>query len=109
MKLLDLIEISYCLPTLGNMEKHWLGRPLSHQCFLVCLSRFVIWLYFCLYYISSVPPDLRSAVYLYGMSNSGEKEWDIMFKRLLKTNVASERRKLMYGLAGTPEPWIINR
>ncbi|CAB4005515.1 glutamyl aminopeptidase-like [Paramuricea clavata] len=56
-----------------------------------------------------VPPDLRSAVYLYGMTQSGVKEWDITFERLQKTNVASERRKLMYGLAGTPEPWILNR
>ncbi|XP_028402409.1 glutamyl aminopeptidase-like, partial [Dendronephthya gigantea] len=56
-----------------------------------------------------VPPDLKSAVYFYGMSKSGEEEWDIMFERLQKTNVASERRKLMYGLAGTPEPWILNR
>ena len=56
-----------------------------------------------------MPPDLRSAVYLYGMTQSGKKEWDITFERLQKTNVASERRKLMYGLAGTPEPWILNR
>ena len=43
------------------------------------------------------------------MSQSGVKEWNIAFDRLQKTNVASERRKLMFGLAGTPEPWIINR
>jgi hypothetical protein len=43
------------------------------------------------------------------MTQSGEKEWDITFERLQETNVASERRKLMYGLAGTPEPWILNR
>ncbi len=40
---------------------------------------------------------------------SGVEEWDIAFERLQKTNVASERRKLMYGLAGIPEPWILNR
>ena len=56
-----------------------------------------------------VIPDLRSVVYFYGISQNGEKEWDIAFNRLQKTNVASERRKLMYGLAGTSEPWIINR
>ena len=43
------------------------------------------------------------------MSQSGEKEWDKTFERLLKTNVASERIKLMYGLAGIAEPWILNR
>ena len=43
------------------------------------------------------------------MSQSGEKEWDIAFERLQNTNVASERTKIMRGLAGTPEPWLINR
>ncbi|XP_046858685.1 glutamyl aminopeptidase-like [Xenia sp. Carnegie-2017] len=56
-----------------------------------------------------LPPDLRFLVYFYGMSQSGEKEWDKTFERLLKTNVASERIKLMYGLAGIAEPWILNR
>ena len=59
--------------------------------------------------IRPVPADLRSVVYFYGMSQSGEKEWDIVFDRLQKTIVASERRKLMFGLAATPEPWLINR
>ena len=43
------------------------------------------------------------------MSQSGEKERDIAFERLQKPNVASESTKIMYGLAGTPEPWLINR
>ena len=43
------------------------------------------------------------------MSQSGEKEWDTAFERLQKTNVASERTNIMYGLAGTPERCLINR
>ena len=58
---------------------------------------------------SPVPPDLRSVVYYYGISQSGVEEWDKAFRRLQETNVASERRKLMYGLAGSPEPWVLNR
>ncbi|XP_028401179.1 glutamyl aminopeptidase-like [Dendronephthya gigantea] len=56
-----------------------------------------------------VPADLRSPVYLYGISQSGVKEWDITFERMQRTNIASDRRNLMYGLAGTREPWILNR
>ena len=43
------------------------------------------------------------------MSQSGEKEQDIAFKKLQKPNVASESTKIMHGLAGTPEPWLISR
>lgn len=57
----------------------------------------------------SVPANFRSLVYFYGIKNGGVKEWDFAFQQFQKTTVASERRKILYGLAGASEPWILSR
>lgn len=60
-------------------------------------------------FFSSVPANFRSLVYFYGIKNGGVEEWDFAFKQFQKTTVASERRKILYGLAGASEPWILSR
>lgn len=56
-----------------------------------------------------IPANLRSLIYYYGIANGGQEEWDFAFDQLLQTSVASERKKLVQGLAGSPEPWILSR
>ena len=62
---------------------------------------------FILFY--SVPANFRSLVYFYGIANGGRKEWDFAFDQFKKTTIASERRKILYGLSASSEPWIVQR
>lgn len=48
-------------------------------------------------------------MYFYGIKNGGVKEWDFAFEQFQKTTIASERRKILYGLSGSSEPWILSR
>ena len=36
-------------------------------------------------------------------------EWNFAFEQFQKTADASERSKILYGLSGASEPWILNR
>jgi len=58
---------------------------------------------------NAVPANFRSLVYFYGIKNGGVKEWDFAFEQFQKTTIASERRKILYGLSGASEPWILAR
>ena len=57
----------------------------------------------------SVPANFRSLVYFYGIKNGGVDEWDFAFEQFQKTTIASERRKILHGLSGASEPWILSR
>ncbi|XP_075149946.1 glutamyl aminopeptidase [Haematobia irritans] len=55
-------------------------------------------------------PDLREIVYYYGMHSIGkQKHWDQLWEILLAESDASEKLKLMYGLSGVKEPWLLKR
>ncbi|PFX22374.1 Glutamyl aminopeptidase [Stylophora pistillata] len=58
---------------------------------------------------NQIPANFRSLVYYYGIANGGQEEWNFAFDQLLQTSVASERMKLVHGLAASPEPWILSR
>lgn len=58
---------------------------------------------------NQVPANFRSLVYYYGIANGGREEWEFAFNQLMHTSVASERAKLMHGLAASTEPWILSR
>ncbi|CAB3992820.1 glutamyl aminopeptidase-like isoform X1 [Paramuricea clavata] len=53
--------------------------------------------------------DLKSLIYYHGIANTGYKEWDRLFKRYSSTTAASEKSKLLYGLGGSKEPWVLRR
>ena len=57
----------------------------------------------------SVPPDLKAMVYYFGVARGGEKEWDFVFKQFTSSNVVSDKQLLLYAMAGTQEPWLIER
>lgn len=53
--------------------------------------------------------DLKTVIYYYGIANTGYEEWDELFKKYQSTTVASEKSKLLYGLSGSSEPWLLRR
>ena len=57
---------------------------------------------------SKIDVDLRTLIYYYGIANTGLEEWNWLFSKYLNTTEASEKSKLMYALAGSREPWILN-
>lgn len=61
------------------------------------------------FFFCSVPANLRSLVYFYGVRNGGVKEWNFLFEQFQKSSVASERQQFLFGLAGASEPWLLNR
>uniref|UniRef100_T1GD19 ERAP1-like C-terminal domain-containing protein n=1 Tax=Megaselia scalaris TaxID=36166 RepID=T1GD19_MEGSC len=55
-------------------------------------------------------PDLRETIYYYGMATSGtEKSWNIMWEIYKNEVDAQEKIKLMKGLSGISEPWILQK
>lgn len=57
---------------------------------------------------SEIDVDLRTLVYYYGISNTGEEEWNWLYEKFLNTTEASVKSKLMYALAASRETWILN-
>uniref|UniRef100_A0A0A1WLH6 Aminopeptidase n=1 Tax=Zeugodacus cucurbitae TaxID=28588 RepID=A0A0A1WLH6_ZEUCU len=54
-------------------------------------------------------PDAREIVYYYGMFVAGDEDsWDVMWQLFLTEADASEKLKLMNGLAAVQVPWILN-
>ncbi|XP_066912412.1 glutamyl aminopeptidase-like isoform X1 [Clytia hemisphaerica] len=51
----------------------------------------------------SIPPNLRSAVYLAAIKYGGQEEWNYMYNEFRTTSFPSEERKLMFALADTQD------
>ncbi|XP_064595580.1 glutamyl aminopeptidase-like [Liolophura sinensis] len=59
---------------------------------------------------NSVPPNLRSYVYQYGIeASSNTEDWDFMWRRYMAESVPQERSKLLTGMAQTEQIWLIYR
>lgn len=56
-----------------------------------------------------VPADLKTLVYHFGVVTGGEKEWDFVYSQFKSTDVVSDKSILLYAMAGSQEPWIIER
>ncbi|KAK2575060.1 hypothetical protein KPH14_008800 [Odynerus spinipes] len=55
-------------------------------------------------------PDIRGLIYYYGLNYAGsEAEWNLMFDKFVKETDSSEKLKLMRGLAGIKESWILSK
>ena len=59
--------------------------------------------------IFSVPANLKAVVYHFGVMKGGEKEWDFVFQQFTSTNVMSDKVALLYAMAGSQQPWLIER
>ncbi|XP_077291790.1 aminopeptidase N-like [Arctopsyche grandis] len=58
---------------------------------------------------NEIPTDLRSQVYCTGVSQGGETEWEFIWQRYLKANIASEKETLLRSLACVKETWLLKR
>lgn len=64
---------------------------------------------FVFFFCCRVPPDLKSSVYHFGIVTGGEKEWDFAYNQFKSTDVVSDKLILLQAMAGSQEPWIIER
>ena len=53
--------------------------------------------------------DLKGTVYCHAVSEGDEEEWNFGWERFLKSNVATEKNKLLRGLSCTKQTWLINQ
>eukprot|EP00063_Salmo_salar_P057449 XP_014032284.1 PREDICTED: aminopeptidase N-like [Salmo salar] len=56
-----------------------------------------------------IHPNLRQTVYCSAIAAGGMKEWDFAWRMYKEASIASEADKLMYALACTRVPWLLNR
>ncbi|CAB1338737.1 unnamed protein product, partial [Coregonus sp. 'balchen'] len=56
-----------------------------------------------------IHPNLRQTVYCSAIAAGGVEEWDFAWRMYKEASIASEADKLMYALACTRVPWLLNR
>lgn len=56
-----------------------------------------------------VPLNLRSTVYCTAISQGTEEDWNFLWSRYRKSNVASERQTILSTLGCSKEVWILQR
>ncbi|XP_001358398.3 glutamyl aminopeptidase [Drosophila pseudoobscura] len=81
------LGLESCLSEVGEQFNSWLVKPDERP-----------------------KPDLRETIYYYGMQSVGNQEiWEKVWELFVNEADASEKSKLMYGLAAVQEPWILQR
>ncbi|XP_044757690.1 aminopeptidase N-like [Coccinella septempunctata] len=56
-----------------------------------------------------IPKDIRRSVYCYGVKEGGENEWNFLWNRYKKANLASEKNLLMRALGCTKNTELLRR
>ncbi|CAL8109596.1 unnamed protein product [Orchesella dallaii] len=56
-----------------------------------------------------IPTNFRRTIYCSAIKRGGQKEWDFLWQRYLKSNVASDKSSIMISLSCSKDPWILNR
>ncbi|XP_063587806.1 aminopeptidase N-like [Penaeus indicus] len=59
--------------------------------------------------LTLISPNLKSTVYCYAIAEGGEAEWDFAWHQYLKSNVGSEKEKLLSALGCSKEMWLLSR
>lgn len=57
----------------------------------------------------SISPDVLEVVLCTGVAYGTSKDWDFVWQRYLKEDLASEKYRLLKSLACTREPWLLER
>ena len=52
---------------------------------------------------------MKALVYHFGVVSGGDKEWDFVYSQFKSTDVVSDKTILLYAMAGSQVPWIIER
>ncbi|ODN03435.1 Aminopeptidase N [Orchesella cincta] len=56
-----------------------------------------------------IPTNFRRTIYCSAIKRGGQKEWDFLWQRYLKSNVASDKTTMLVSLSCSKDPWILNR
>ncbi|VVC39573.1 Hypothetical protein CINCED_3A003208 [Cinara cedri] len=56
-----------------------------------------------------LPRELKSIIYCQAIKNGGVDEWDFLWERYQRSNIASEKAKLLSALGCSSETWLLNR
>lgn len=56
-----------------------------------------------------VPVDLRRVIYCNAIKNGREREWNFLWQRYIKSNVASEKSMIIGALACSRQIWVLSR
>lgn len=57
--------------------------------------------------INKIKPKFRTSVYCASIEHGTRSDWEFLWKKYLREDVASERDKIMRGLTSTHEPWLL--
>lgn len=77
-----------CLNTAHELYKQWMLNPDNNTIFT---------------------PNIKWTVYCRGVEAGGEEEWNFAWSRYLKSNVASEKSKLLAAMGCTKKQWLLSR
>ena len=58
---------------------------------------------------SSLEPNLKNVVYMAGIANGDDDDWEFMWTKFQEATVPSEKRKLLYALAKSKDVLALNR
>jgi len=59
--------------------------------------------------MNRIPTNFRRTIYCSAIKRGGQKEWDFLWQRYLKSNVASDKSSMLVSLSCSKDPWILNR
>ncbi|XP_059208494.1 aminopeptidase Ey-like isoform X1 [Centropristis striata] len=59
--------------------------------------------------VNKINPNLKTRVYCSAIAEGGVEEWDFAWSMYKNATIPSEAEKLMYALACTRQPWLLNR
>nr|XP_053651337.1 aminopeptidase N-like isoform X1 [Cherax quadricarinatus] len=82
------LEHQDCLQNAAAIYAHWMNNPDNS---------------------SIISPNLKSTVYCHAISVGGEKEWNFAWNKYLKSNVGSEKIRLLSAMGCTKQVWILSR
>jgi aminopeptidase N len=56
-----------------------------------------------------LPRELKTIIYCQAIKAGGAEEWDFLWERYQRSNVGSEKAKLLSSLGCSSETWLLNR
>ncbi|XP_021377931.1 uncharacterized protein LOC110466016 isoform X1 [Mizuhopecten yessoensis] len=79
--------IEECVETATNMFQEWMVDPGNNK----------------------IDPDVKQAVYCAGIAEGGALEWDFLYSQYKTSNNAAEKKRILYSLSCSKEPWILRK
>ena len=61
------------------------------------------------FYGSILGPSRMESTLCVGISNSGEEEWNLTWRRYLESNIAAQKSHIQYALGCSKQIWILSR